>query len=168
MIIEYNPDTHVLFPREPTSAMKRALFINLINADNEATVIKAIIAAAPAVNLLQVEPTDKLLIEQLDILKEQRKDLADIIRDVSTLLSRHHKMHYDEFITDLSGIITAATCTSAFTESKKYPSDAEILKQFEDVISEDPQAYEKPDACVYQITNTEVIEYYKRITQPKV
>lgn len=37
-----------MVPAEPTPEMKRALFINLANADNEAAVIKAVMAAAPS------------------------------------------------------------------------------------------------------------------------
>ncbi|MGL4232650.1 MAG: hypothetical protein ACRCWJ_14900 [Casimicrobium sp.] len=40
------PAGMALVPEEPTEAMKRALFINLAKADDEAFVIKAIIAAA--------------------------------------------------------------------------------------------------------------------------
>ena len=39
----------VSVPIEPTEKMKRALFRNLIHVDDEAYVIKAIIAAAPTV-----------------------------------------------------------------------------------------------------------------------
>ncbi len=42
------PDGYVLVPVEPTGAMCRALFRNLIHADNEAYVIKAVLAAAPS------------------------------------------------------------------------------------------------------------------------
>lgn len=41
-----NADGWVSIPKEPTEAMKRALFTNLVHADDEAYVIKAIINAA--------------------------------------------------------------------------------------------------------------------------
>ncbi len=42
------PSVWKLVPVEPTEAMKRALFTNLCEADDEAKIIKAVIAAAPA------------------------------------------------------------------------------------------------------------------------
>jgi hypothetical protein len=45
--------------------------------------------------------------------------------------------------------------------TKSDPSDVEILAQFESVISQDLRAYERPDACVYQITDAEVLQYYR-------
>jgi hypothetical protein len=50
--------------------------------------------------------------------------------------------------------------------TKSDPSDVEILAQFESVISQDLRAYERPDACVYQITDAEVLQYYRLVAQP--
>ncbi len=43
----YDTATHKIVPIEPTEEMKRALFINLVHADDESRVIKSVIAAAP-------------------------------------------------------------------------------------------------------------------------
>ena len=42
------PEGFALVPVEPTEAMKRALFVNLVHADDEAYVIKKVIEASKA------------------------------------------------------------------------------------------------------------------------
>jgi hypothetical protein len=45
--VTYDTATHKIVPLEPTTDMRRALFINLVHADDESNVIKAVLAAAP-------------------------------------------------------------------------------------------------------------------------
>lgn len=55
----------------------------------------------------KVEPQSGLR-ELVSEQAERIKDLTGAVTDVSKLLLRQHKMHHGDFITELSGIITAA------------------------------------------------------------